>query len=121
MVWLLVAIGMSAVLLVLEWRRAAAAQDEIEAIAERILGLRDVEVEAGDETIARGGVGHEVEDGIERQQRVAREIHLRHQPRGEAGAEQRVMDVIGPPGVVVVTPGIGAGLDRCESISPLTV
>ena len=55
-----------------------------------------------------------VEDRVLREQRVAREVHLRHQPLGERAPEDREVDVRRPPGVVVVAPRIGAGLDRHE-------
>src|SRR6202043_3980486 len=36
-------------------------------------------------------------------------------------AEYREMDVVRPPGIVMVAPGIGAGLDRLEAIVPLGI
>ena len=91
MVWLAVAAGISRALL--EGGRAAAAQHDVEAVAERPFGLGDVEVEFRDQALARAGIGDAVVDRVERQQRVAGEIHLGDQPLREAAAEQREMDV----------------------------
>src|SRR3546814_2123437 len=60
-------------------------------------------------------------DRVEREQRIAGEVHLRHQARRDAGAEQREVDVVGPPGIGVVAPGIGAGLHRIEAVDTLCV
>ena len=55
------------------------------------------------------------------EQRIAGEIHLRHEPRRERRPEQRKMDVRRPPRVVVVAPRILAGLDRDEAVAALGV
>ncbi len=61
-------------------------------------------------------VDHRLVDRVEREQGVAREVHLGDHPLGELGAEQREVDVRGAPRVAVVAPGIGAGLDRGEPV-----
>ena len=102
-------------------RRGAAAQHHVEPVAERPVGLGDVQVEGGDQPVARGEVRHRVEDRVERQQRVAGEIHLGDQAGGEGRAEIGEMDVVRPPGVLVVGPRIGAGADGQELVAPLRV
>ena len=74
---------------------------------------------ARDQPLARLRVAHRVEDRVLREQRVAGEVHLRHQPLGERAPEQREVDVRGPPGVGVVAPRVGAGLDRDEPVAAL--
>src|SRR5215207_3876825 len=62
-------------------------QDDVPAVGERPLGLRALEVEGGDEPLARRGVAHRVEDRVLPEQRVAREVHLRDEPLGERAPE----------------------------------
>src|SRR5229473_794052 len=102
-------------------RRRTAAQDDVEAVAERILGLAEVWVVARDQALAGSFVRRALKDRIECEQRVAGKVHLRHQTGGEGGAENREMNMGGAPGVVGVAPRIGAGLDRQEAIGALLV
>src|SRR3546814_1587851 len=67
---------------VLHRRLGAAAQHDVEAVAEREAGLGEREVELRDEAVAGAFRGCE-EDRVEREQRVAGEVHLRHQARSE--------------------------------------
>ena len=62
-----------------------------------------------------------VEDRVLAEQRVVREVHLGDQPLGEGPAEQAEVDVRRPPGVVVVAPRVGAGLDRHELVAAQAV
>ena len=62
-----------------------------------------------------------VEDRVLAEQRVVREVHLRDQPLGERPAEEAEVDVRRPPGVVVVAPRVGAGLDRQELVAAQAV
>ena len=62
-----------------------------------------------------------VEDRVLTEQRVVREVHLGDQPLGEGPAEQAEVDVRRPPGVVVVAPRVGAGLDRHELVAAQAV
>src|SRR5215469_5934613 len=80
--------------------RFAAPQHDVEAVAERPFGLSDGHVELANEAAARRIIWDRQKDRIEFEQRVARKIHLRDQPCGEAGAEKREMNVVGPPGIV---------------------
>src|SRR5580704_5233445 len=104
--------------LLFEHRRAAAAQHDVPVVAERPFRLGQVDVEAGDEPLPGLLVRHRVEDGVQRQQRVAGEVHLGDQPLGERAAEQREVNVGRTPGVVVVAPRVGARLDGDEPVPP---
>src|SRR6478672_3325363 len=68
---------------VLHRRLVAAAQHDVELVAERLLGNRGFPVEMGDQAPPRALVGHAVEHGIVLHQRIAGEVHLRDEPRGE--------------------------------------
>src|SRR6516225_4311246 len=52
---------------------------------------------------------------------VAGKIHLRDQPRGKTGPEERGVDVVRPPRIVMIAPRIGAGLDRREPVAAVVV
>ena len=69
-----------------------------------------------DEPLTPFFVGDAVEDRVERQQRIAGKVHLRDQPREEIHPEQRKMDVLRPPGIVMIAPGIRPRLDRREAV-----
>ena len=51
----------------------------------------------------------------------AGEVHLRDEARRERRAEQRQVDVRRAPGVVVVLPRVGAGLDRDDPVAAIVV
>src|SRR5690242_15891080 len=74
-------VGSSAATSVLHRRGLAAAQDDVEAIRERPLGHRRVEVERAHEALAGGRVAHGVEDRVLEEERIAREVHLGDEPR----------------------------------------
>ena len=99
----------------------AAAQHDVEAIAERELGRCCFPIKCGHESIVRSLVRRAVENRIECQQRIAGEVHLRHQACRECGPEQRKMDVRGPPRVVLIAPRVSAGLDGDKAIAALGV
>ncbi len=79
------------------------------------------QVEAGDHAIAASRIRHRHEDRVLLEQRVAGEVHLRHQPLQELVAEEREMDVAGTPRVEVVAPRVGSRLDRHEAVAALVV
>src|SRR5688500_9387611 len=99
------------VVLLVQRRGVLAAQHDVPPVAERPLGHGGVQVEPGHHRLAGLRVADRVEDRVVGAQRVAREVHLGDQPLGERGAEQREVDVRGPPGVVVVAPRVRARLD----------
>src|SRR6185295_20125808 len=98
-------------------RGLAAAQHDVEAIAEGPLRLREAEVEGRHQPRPRA-LGHGVEDGVEGEQGVAGEEHLRDEAGQEARPEDGQVDVGGPPRVRMIAPRIGAGLDRDEAVPP---
>src|SRR5207237_5627132 len=100
-------------------RGVTAAQHYVPAIAERPLRNRRVEVEPSRQQAAAALVRDRVEDWIVRNQRVAGEVHLRHEPAGERWPEQREVDVRRSPRVGVVAPGVRAWLDRDEPVAAL--
>ena len=77
-------------------------------------------VVGGDEPLARV-LRHRLEDRIEVEQRIVREVHLGHEPRREGRSHQREVDVSGPPSVVMVPPRIGARLDGDEPVLAVRV
>ena len=99
----------------------AAAHHDVELIAERVERHRRLHIEERDEAIAGAFVGGAVEDRIVGHQRIAGEIHLRDQARGESGAEDGKVNVRGAPGVVVILPGVRAGFDGDEAIAAFGV
>jgi len=78
-------------------------------------------IENGDEAVAGVFVGGAIENGVVGKKGIAGEIHLGYQARGEGGAENGKVNVGGTPGVVVIAPGIFAGLDGDETVAALVV
>src|SRR6516162_2371976 len=72
---------------------------EVDVPLERLrpVGHCAVDREARDHSLARLRIADRVEDRVVRAERVARGVHLGHQSLGERPAEQREMDVGGPP------------------------
>src|SRR5690348_867248 len=101
--------------------RGATAQHDVEAITQRPFGDAEARLVAGDQPLARLGIGDAVEDGVVFQERVAGEEHLRDEPGGEGRAEHREMQVLGAPGVVGIAPRIGARDHRDEAELALVV
>src|SRR5918997_473453 len=108
------------VVLGLERGLLRAAQDDVPLEPQRPVGHGALVVEPADRQVART-LGDRVEDRVLEEQRVVREVHLGDQALGERPAEEREVDVRRPPGVVVVAPGIGTGLDRRELVAALVV
>src|SRR5579875_475363 len=106
---------------VLEHGLLPAAQHDVPLVAEGPLRLGQVEVEPGDHPLPGRRVRHRVEDRVLGEERVAGKVHLRHQPLRERPAEQREVDVRRAPGVQVVAPRVGAGLDGDEAVPALAV
>src|SRR5208282_1011539 len=102
-------------------RGIPAAQDYIESEAQRKFWCCGGPIESGDQTIARGLVRNAVKNRIEFEQRVTWEIHLGHQPCSKGRAEERKVNVLGPPGVVMIAPWIGARADGDEAVAALLV
>src|SRR5258708_22177443 len=62
-----------------------------------------------------------VEYWIKRKQSIAGKIHLRDETRREGWSKNRKMDMGGPPGIVVIAPGIRAGTNGNEAITAFSV
>src|SRR3984893_7622533 len=92
-------------------RGVAASEDDVENIAKRPFRLGGCKIEAADQALPGRGVWDGVENRVEGEQRVAGEVHLRDEPRQKARPKKGKMNVGRAPGVVVIAPGIGAGLD----------
>src|SRR5580704_3710517 len=105
----------------LERRRARAAEVDVPLERLRPVRHRPVDREPGDHPLAGALVSHRVEDRVIREERVAREVHLGHEPLGERAAEQREVDMGRPPGVVVIAPRVRPGPDRRERVAALVV
>src|SRR5919106_2279199 len=114
------AVGRSATS-VLHRGRLAPAQHYVEAVGERPFGHGLLEVELRDQALAVPPVGHRVEDRVLEEERVAREVHLRDEPRRESRAEQRDVDVRRSPCVGMVLPRIRSRLDRDEAVASVVV
>ena len=99
----------------------AAAQYDVEAIAQRPFRLSNIHIQLADEAVAGSLIRDRQIDRIELEERIAREIHLRNQSCRKARAEKRVVDMVRPPSVVMITPRIGARLDRGEPVPAVFV
>ena len=96
-------------------------EHDVEDEPERLVGDRRLEIEPRDQPLARLRVADRAEDRVVGEQRIVREVHLRHEPLRERATEQREVDVRRAPGVRMVRPRIAAGLHRHEPVSPLRV
>jgi hypothetical protein len=105
----------------IERRGVEAAQHDVEAKAEGPLRLGQLDVERGEQPGARLRVGDRLVDRVDREQRIAGEVHLGDQPRSPRRAEQREVDVVGTPGVVVIAPRVCARLDRHEAVAAVAI
>src|SRR5215211_2945006 len=110
-----------AVMRLLEWCRLTATEHDVEPEAERPVGLGQRHVEGADETRSRQLVAHRVEDRVEREERVVREVHLRDEALCERTSEEREVDVGGTPCIRVVPPGVDARLDGDEPVPAVLI
>src|SRR5271156_1074151 len=92
------------------------AQNDVKAIGKRVVRLGTFHVQPGDKTVACLFIRDAVEEGIERLQRVAGKIHLRDQPGEDPRAKERKMNMRGAPRIVMIAPGVCAGLDGLEVV-----
>src|SRR5213078_2440218 len=97
------------------------AQDDVEAVPERPLRLRQVELEAGDQPRPRLLVANGLEDRVELEQRIAGEVHLRHEPAGKRAPEDGEVDVSRTPRIRVVLPWVRARLHGDEAVVALVI
>src|SRR5215469_5433455 len=105
----------------LERCRAAAAQNNVELESERPFGHGGLDIEARNQPRPDAFIRYRVENRVKRKYGVARKVHLRDEPRQKRRPEQRKVDMRGAPGIGMIAPGIGAGLDAYETVAPLAV
>src|SRR6188472_3993528 len=108
--------GGSATAAVLEGGAIGAAQDDVEAEAERPLRHRRLVVVVGHHRRSRSLRDRVVHRVLE-EQRIVGEVHLRHEALRERATEHGEVDVRRAPGVGVVAPRVGAGADRGEAVA----
>src|SRR4051794_34338182 len=96
-------------------------QVDVEFVGERPIRLRLLDRKARQHAIAGALVGDGVEDRVELEQRVAREVHLRDESLRECLTQQREVNVGWAPRVVVVAPRIRPRLDRGEAVATFVV
>lgn len=94
-----------------------AGEDHIPAVSRGVFGCCQLMVVTCHQSFACPRLEDGLVDRIECEQRIAREIHLGHQPLGELPAEDREMDMRRPPGIVVITPRVGPGFDREKAVA----
>src|SRR5260370_1120048 len=82
----------------LERGRAGPAQVDVEVVCGRPVGHGVVDREAGDHALARGRITRRIKNRVVREERVAREVHLRNQPLRERPPEQRLVTQMYFPG-----------------------
>src|SRR4051794_29243568 len=99
----------------------ASAQNNIEAIAERLERNGRVPIELGDQAVACSFVRGAVENRIERYQRIAGKKHLRDQPRSEGRPEDRHVNMRRAPCILGVRPWILARPNRYETIAAFRI
>ncbi len=93
---------------------ALAAQHDVEAVGQAIHGVGAAHVQARDQALYRVRVGDGLDDRAQRDQRVAFEIQLGDQARGDRRATDGEMDMRRAPVIGAVAPRVGAGLDGAE-------
>ncbi len=93
---------------------ACAAQHDLVLEHQRVVRIAGRRHVARDQPLARGGIRHRVQDPVLPVQRLAREVHLRHQARQPHLAEDREMDVRRAPPAVLGRHRVGARLDGAQ-------
>src|SRR5580765_4957339 len=107
--------------LCLEWRGLRAAQHNIKPVASSPLGPGCFHIELGNHALPGLFVRHRLKNRIEGKQGITGKVHLRDQTRNESLSKDRKVYMGGPPGIVVVEPGIRPRLNGHETISAMFV
>src|SRR2546427_10044945 len=105
----------------LHGRGLAAAENDVEAIAERMARDGGFPIEKRDQAVSRVLVRDAVENGVEWQQRISRKIHLRDQARQQPRAEERKGNGCGAPGILMILPRGRAGVYGDKTIAARAV
>src|SRR5918997_1953506 len=106
---------------VLHWGRSATLENNVEAVSQGPLRLGSLEVEARDQACPCLLIAHGLEYRVLVEEGVPRKVHLGDEPAPEGRSQKREVNVGGAPGVVVVTPRVGAGLERNEPVTTVVV
>src|SRR6478736_4044489 len=96
--------------------RTRARKNDVEAIAQRDHLDPGLQMLRADEALARLCIRDALVHRIDGKERIAREIHLRHEPLHGRIAKEREVDVLRTPREWVVAPRIRARLDGDEAI-----
>src|SRR5215813_1966519 len=97
------------------------AQNNIETISQGKSRSRMFPIKGRNQPPLGVFVGHAVVNGVEFEQRITREVHLRHQAAQQASAKQREMNVRWAPRIMVIAPRVGSRLDGRKFVPPLAV
>src|SRR5260370_18373190 len=84
-------------------------------------GNGGIAVEERYQTIASVLDRDAIENGIKRQQRISRKIHLRNQAREQPLAKKRKMNVCRAPGIWMILPRVGTGFNGDKPIAALPI
>src|SRR5580700_9973 len=103
------------------WSGLAPTQYKIESISECIFGNSHFNIKLGYQPFARKTVRDAVEDRIESQKRIPVKIHLSNEASGETRTKQTEVNMIRPPGIVMIAPRIRARLHRHEAVRAVLV
>ncbi len=107
---------------VLDWGGARRpGQDDVPSVAGSPFVGAEFVIVAGHQPAARLLIRDRLEDRIKAEERVTREVHLGDHSLREFRAEEREVDVCGPPRVAVVLPRIRPRLDRGEPVDAVLV
>ncbi len=96
-------------------------QHDVPPVPQSPLRRAEAVIVPGDQPLPGGGVDDRLIDGVEREQWVVRKVHLCDEALRPGLSEDREMNVCRPPGVSMIVPGIGAGLDGLEPIGSVGV
>src|SRR5829696_695953 len=118
MVW--EGVGGSAIL-ALHRGRATSLEYDVKAVTQGPLRLGRLKVEARDQALARLSIAHGLKDRVLVEEGVAGEVHLGDEPAPEGWTEEREVYVSRAPGVVMVAPRVGTGLERDEPVTAVVV
>src|SRR5665213_4351862 len=102
-------------------RRCRTPENDVPHVRQRPFRFGEVERPVTEQAAARRRVGDGHVHGIEVKEWVIGEVHLGHQTLRECSAEQREVDVGGPPGVGVIPPRVRARPDGDEAVPSLGI
>src|SRR5215469_8480388 len=104
-----------------KWSRLRTAQHDIELETLCPLRLCGLQIEFRDQPLSGSFIRYGLEDGVVGKQWIARKVHLCNQARDKRGPKDRKVNVCRPPRVVMIEPGICAGLDGDEAVRAMCI